>query len=281
MRLPNKSIKLSLNSANDALRKFLRRQKLSYFKLAVSKLLSLSFSVLLFLLVLLIVDCKLFPVSSVYAEKDSIVLRTIITPIGSQSEKWGAAGLMVCIGGKAINQGGCGPITTVNKGWKIKEDGTREEIEIKTNDIVIFKDTYGPLGKPNHQFDYTPGNELQSDTVYEVRGSGLEGQTCDTGKVVVGVDEHGNIICISATSSSGVTGKFTEQEDDYICSGNHNYWKCTSHWGKVRVEEHTHGMPCFNDTHDRCFCDEGTEKCETHYDAGIHRDVRECFCVVD
>ena len=82
---------------------------------------------------------------------------------------------MVCIGGKAINQGGCGPITTVNKGWKIKEDGTREEIEIKTNDIVIFKDTYGPLGKPNHQFDYTPGNELQSDTVYEVRGRGGSG----------------------------------------------------------------------------------------------------------
>ena len=137
---------------------------------------SLSFSVLLFFLVLSIVDCKLFPVSSVYAEKDSIVLRTIITPIGSQSEKWGAAGLMVCIGGKAINQGGCGPITTVNKGWKIKENGTREEIEIKTNDIVIFKDTYGPLGKPNHQFDYTSGNELQSDTVYEVRGSGGSGE---------------------------------------------------------------------------------------------------------
>ena len=205
---------------------------------------SLSLSVLLFFFILSIVDCKLFPVSSVYAEKDSIVLRTIITPIGSQSEKWGAAGLMVCIGGKAINQGGCGPITTVNKGWKIKENGTREEIEIKTNDIVIFKDTYGPLGKPNHQFDYTPGNELQSDTVYEVRGSGLKAQTCDTGKVVVGVDEHGNIICISAASGSGITGKFTDWQDKYICDGIHWYWDCHSHWGKVRVEQCPDGGVC-------------------------------------
>ena len=153
----NKPIKLSLNSANDALRKFLRRQKLSYFKLAVSKLLSLSFSVLLFFFILSIVDCKLFPVSSVYAEKDSIVLRTIITPIGSQSEKWGAAGLMVCTTGEAINLGGCGlPIT----GEIISDNGIKvDNREIGT--VVFFLDSNN-----DHQFTDNHGNS--PDVVYKI-----------------------------------------------------------------------------------------------------------------
>jgi len=58
---------------------------------------------------------------------------------------------MVCIGGKPINQGGCGvdpfghPILS---GFKMKEDGTKEEATnlFKVNDIVIFKDTH-----ENHQ----------------------------------------------------------------------------------------------------------------------------------
>ena len=74
---------------------------------------------------------------------------------------------MVCIGGEPINQGGCG--SSVTKGWKIKEDGTKEQIEIKNNDIIIFKDTY-PSANPNHQFD---GGSVESwaDTIYEVRGA--------------------------------------------------------------------------------------------------------------
>jgi len=120
-------------------------------------------------LYLLTANCQL---STAFA--DEIRIRTIVTPIGSQSEKWGAAGLMVCIGGEPINQGGCG--SSVTKGWKIKEDGTKEQIEIKNNDIIIFKDTY-PSANPNHQFD---GGSVESwaDTIYEVRGAGGGSGNC-------------------------------------------------------------------------------------------------------
>jgi len=36
---------------------------------------------------------------------------------------------MVCIGGKPINQGGCG--SSVTKGCKIKEDGAKEQIDVE------------------------------------------------------------------------------------------------------------------------------------------------------
>ena len=75
---------------------------------------------------------------------------------------------MVCIGGKPINQGGCG--SSVTKGCKIKEDGAKEQIEIKDNDMIIFKDAY-PSANSNHQFD---GESVESwaDTIYEMRGAG-------------------------------------------------------------------------------------------------------------
>ncbi len=111
--------------------------------------------------------------STSFSYGDEITIRTIITPIGSQCEKWGAAGLMVCIGRKPIPEGGCGQ--TVTEGWKINNDfaGTKEKIDINYNDIVIFKDTSdGHGGDPNHQFDFKDGWPSDSDTIYEVRGSG-------------------------------------------------------------------------------------------------------------
>ncbi len=107
-----------------------------------------------------------------YCAADSIKIRTIITPVGSQSEKWGAKGLMVCIGGEPINVGGCGEIAgvPVTGAFVIDDSGTNEEPTfIKDNDVIIFEDTNN-----NHQYDYTSGSIANSDTVYEVRGGGNE-----------------------------------------------------------------------------------------------------------
>ena len=105
---------------------------------------------------------------------DQIKIRTIITPVGSQSEKWGAKGLMVCIGGEPINVGGCGTqdvnafevdgiaITTIEQA---DCDGTFPD-DKDCGKMIFFLD-----GDDNHQFaDDSLGNPL--DTVYEARGGG-------------------------------------------------------------------------------------------------------------
>ncbi len=104
------------------------------------------------------------------ASADEITIRTIITPIGSQCEKWGAAGLMVCIGGGKIEDGGCGD--GVKEGWKAADSSAvdPEKIDINYNDIIIFKDT-----KENHEFDFADTgwwHASTSDLIYEVRGAG-------------------------------------------------------------------------------------------------------------
>ena len=102
---------------------------------------------------------------------DQITIRTIVTPIGSQSEKWGAAGLMVCIVGETIPNGGCG--AGVNGGYRIQPGTTttKEEITgLEDGTIVIFKDTSDGSGAgSNHQYDYDSGFPSDSDTVYEVK----------------------------------------------------------------------------------------------------------------
>ncbi|MCK4859192.1 MAG: hypothetical protein KAS87_01395 [Candidatus Omnitrophica bacterium] len=93
------------------------------------------------------------PLSSVTA--DQIRIRTIITPVGSQSEKWGAKGLMVCIGGETISNGGCG--FGVNTGV----DASGNTVDFKADDVVIFED------KSPEDHRYTVG----TDTVYAVKGT--------------------------------------------------------------------------------------------------------------
>ncbi|RKY39699.1 MAG: hypothetical protein DRP75_01150 [Candidatus Omnitrophota bacterium] len=128
--------------------------------------------ILLFLSFCVLVDFLCFSVSA-----DEIKIHTIVTPIGSQSEKWGAAGLMVCIGGKPINQGGCGE-NDIN-GVSIKTPTGTKTIDIKQencdtasagehcNKVIFFIDENN-----NHEFD-------DGDTIYEVRGTG--GGECPEG----------------------------------------------------------------------------------------------------
>ena len=112
--------------------------------------------------------------STSFSYGDEIKIRTIVTPIGSQSEKWGAAGLMVCVVGDDIPQGGCG--AGVNGGFRIQPGttATKEEITgLEDGTLIIFKDTSDGSGAgENHQYDYQSGWDTYSDTIYEVRGSG-------------------------------------------------------------------------------------------------------------
>ncbi len=102
-----------------------------------------------------------------FVRADQIRIRTIITPVGSQSEKWGAAGLMVCIGGEPINVGGCGINDVIGVNRKSAEGTETIDIEQQfcdttsaeeyCNKMVFFVDD------GDHQFG-------SGDTVYEVRG---------------------------------------------------------------------------------------------------------------
>lgn len=85
-----------------------------------------------------------------FAFADEIKIRTIVTPIGSQSEKWGAAGLMVCVVGDRVEDGGCG--------WAVAIDGYEDE------DLVIFKDE-----NDNHEYD-------AGDKIYDIVGKGGAGE---------------------------------------------------------------------------------------------------------
>ncbi|MCK4859895.1 MAG: hypothetical protein KAS87_04995 [Candidatus Omnitrophica bacterium] len=93
------------------------------------------------------------PLSSVTA--DQIRIRTIITPVGSQSEKWGAKGLMVCIGGETISNGGCG------FGISTGVDANGDPVDFEADDVVIFEDD----NPENHQYD-------DGDTIYAVNKIG-------------------------------------------------------------------------------------------------------------
>jgi len=214
-----------------------------------TKLLSLAFFFLLFFFT---GDWK--PGTGDLCFSDEIRIRTIVTPIGSQSEKWGAAGLMVCIGGEPINQGGCG--SSVTKGWKIKEDGTKEQIEIKNNDIIIFKDTY-PSANPNHQFD---GGSVESwaDTIYEVRGSGGEVPE----GAIIGVCKEREQICA------------------FGCSPHSQMIDCTNPAGDAYCESYTGSGCgyCSGGTQERCACSTGNLRC---YITGEQVSLRfiMCFCV--
>ena len=96
---------------------------------------------------------------------DEITIRTIVTPIGSQSEKWGAAGLMVCVGGETIPNGGCGTTDISNvdtsTGGTIDIDQSFCPGDEDCGKVFLFIDE----DPQNHEFD-------SSDTIYEVRGSG-------------------------------------------------------------------------------------------------------------
>ncbi|MCK4859524.1 MAG: hypothetical protein KAS87_03080 [Candidatus Omnitrophica bacterium] len=157
-------------------------------------------SIIFFFLYLLPFSFSLLPSASA----DQIRIRTIITPVGSQSEKWGAKGLMVCIGGETIPNGGCGQIVT--GGFEIQSGGALGAVIedtnlIATNDIVIFEDTSdGSAAGSNHQYDYTSGSESGSDTVYEVSGgSGEYTQRGLYGHCYTIVDDRGPNSCVNTS----------------------------------------------------------------------------------
>jgi len=100
------------------------------------------------------------PFPAVFA--DEIKIRAIVTPIGSQSEKWGAAGLMVCVTGEKVEDGGCGESGKVEA---IDARDTSKKVEIDNDDsgkLVFFVD------KDNSHSFSADG----SDWVYEVLGGG-------------------------------------------------------------------------------------------------------------
>ena len=112
--------------------------------------------------------CVGFLLSASICASDEITIRTIITPIGSQSEKWGAAGLMVCIGGETIPNGGCGTSDVTATDW----DGNSITIEQSSCTFTPYDEDCGKMvffiDDGDHEFD-------SGDTVYEVRGSGASG----------------------------------------------------------------------------------------------------------
>ena len=143
---------------------------------------------------------------------DEIKIRTIVTPIGSQSEKWGAAGLMVCIGGKPINQGGCGvddvkAYDLNGNEITIKQDTCHFPVQAGDDEdcgkLIIFKDKIDPAtGKGDHQFTKTI-HSSKYDTVYEVRGSGGGGNCAAVTAHNIG--PVGGSITSTATCPAGMT----------------------------------------------------------------------------
>ncbi len=101
---------------------------------------------------------------------DQIRIRTIITPVGSQSEKWGAAGLMVCIGGEPINVGGCGE-ADVNASNVLGNPITIDNDGTDKGHMIFFKDE-----DDNHQFADDFGTP--KDTVYWVQQPSGGGAIC-------------------------------------------------------------------------------------------------------
>ncbi|MCK4859189.1 MAG: hypothetical protein KAS87_01380 [Candidatus Omnitrophica bacterium] len=168
------------------------------------------------------------PLSSVKA--DQIRIRTIITPVGSQSEKWGAKGLMVCIGGQPIASGGC----NATGGYRINPDNSRTEITFDVNDVVIFEDTSdGSAAGSNHQYDYTSGSESSSDTVYEVRGGG----GCPTPYRVIGPFSGTN--CTTECANAGHSCAFGQYYGHGVVSDFYYIINCSS-----SVVNPVHGLYC-------------------------------------
>ena len=99
---------------------------------------------------------------------DEIKIRAIVTPIGSQSEKWGAAGLMVCVTGEKVENGGCGESGKVDA---IDARDTSKTVEIDNDEpgkLVFFVD------KDNsHSFSVDAFGD-SPDWVYAVKGGEIK-----------------------------------------------------------------------------------------------------------
>ncbi len=143
---------------------------------------------------------------------DEITIRAIITPIGSQTEKWGAVGMMVCVAGEEISEGGCG--TENSKAWGFGKDGNKVEIEIKQKNpgdkdydkLIFFTDTLtGTPPKGDHQFTHGEWhNKDYWDTVYEVRGEEISG-SC------VYVESEGGEDCYLCRSDKPCPAGYTDK----------------------------------------------------------------------
>ncbi len=143
---------------------------------------------------------------------DEITLRAIVTPIGSQTEKWGAVGMMVCVAGKPISEGGCGTEDTTVKGFD--KDGKETAVIIEQEDctlitgrgkdcdkLVFFVDELKtPDGKNKGDHQFTGDNDKifphpakkYWDTVYAVRGAEQE-EVCPSGmkmRTVICIDDE-------------------------------------------------------------------------------------------